>query len=303
MFNSPADYETLNATPIPGTDLSKSLIAVPIISGDRVLGLIQLENYERENAYGESELRLLTTIAASLGAALENARLFDETQHLLKETEQRAAELTIINSVQEALASNLNIEAVYELIGEKVREVFHVQVVDIVSYDPDKNLISMPYSYENGDRSVISPKTPYGFRLHVIESREPLLINQNFVEMAAQHNNPLLSGAWPKSALFVPLLVDGNVKSIISIQDLERENVFNASDVRLLQTLANSMSIALENARLFNETQQRAAELATVNAVSNALISELDLSTFNQPGRRTNSLGVQNRHRICCTIG
>ena len=138
----------------------------------------------------------------------------------------------------------------------------------------------MPYSYENGDRSVISPKTPYGFRLHVIESREPLLINQNFVEMAAQHNNPLLSGAWPKSALFVPLLVDGNVKSIISIQDLERENVFNASDVRLLQTLANSMSIALENARLFNETQQRAAELATVNAVSNALISELDLSTL-----------------------
>ena len=48
-------------------------------------------------------MRLLTTIAASLGTALENARLFDETQRLLKETEERNAELAIINSVQAGL--------------------------------------------------------------------------------------------------------------------------------------------------------------------------------------------------------
>jgi len=201
--------------------------------------------------------------------------------------EQRASELTIINRVQEALASNLDIEAIYELIGEKVREVFNVLVVDIVTYDPDTNLISMPYSYEKGDRSVISPRTPYGFRQHIINSCTPLLINQNFADLAAQYNNPLITGEWPKSALFVPLLVAGTVKSIISIQDLERENAFSDSDVRLLQTLANSMSIALENARLFDETQrllketeQRAAELATVNTVSSALASELDLTAL-----------------------
>ena len=79
-------------------------IDVPIISGDRVLGSIGIENYERENAFGDSEVRLLTTVAASMGVALENARLFDETQRLLKETEQRAAELAIINSIQEGLA-------------------------------------------------------------------------------------------------------------------------------------------------------------------------------------------------------
>ena len=56
-------------------------------------GSIILENYERENAFGESEVRLLSTVAASMGVALENARLFDETQRLFKESEQRAAEL------------------------------------------------------------------------------------------------------------------------------------------------------------------------------------------------------------------
>jgi len=118
-------------------------------------------------------------------------------------------------------------------------------------------LISMPYSYEKGDRSVISPREPYGFRLHVIQSGEPLLINQNFVTLAAQHNNPTLTGDMPKSALFVPLLVEDRVKGVISIQDLDREHAFSASDVRLLQTLANAMSVAIENAHLFDEIKRQ----------------------------------------------
>src|SRR5207248_11228911 len=101
-----------------------STIAVPIITSDRVLGMIGMENYQRENAYGESELRLLTTIAASLGTALENARLFDETQRLLKETEQRAAELAVINRIQEGMAAELDFQAIVDLVGDKLREVF-----------------------------------------------------------------------------------------------------------------------------------------------------------------------------------
>ena len=100
------------------------MVAVPIVSGDRVLGTIAIENYERENAFGEAELRLLTTIAASLGTALENARLFDETQRLLKETEQRNAELAVINSIQQGIAAELDFQAIVDLVGDKLREVF-----------------------------------------------------------------------------------------------------------------------------------------------------------------------------------
>ena len=51
-----------------------------------------------------ADIRLLETLANSMSVALENARHFDETQRLLKETEQRNAELAVINSVQEGLA-------------------------------------------------------------------------------------------------------------------------------------------------------------------------------------------------------
>ncbi|HEU4744255.1 MAG TPA: GAF domain-containing protein, partial [Anaerolineales bacterium] len=105
VMRNEEDYLRWNLPIHPGTDQSKSAVYIPIISSDLVLGFITIENYERENAFSEPELRLLTTIAASLGNALENARLFDETQRLLNETEQRNAELAIINSVQQGLAS------------------------------------------------------------------------------------------------------------------------------------------------------------------------------------------------------
>ena len=258
---------------------SQSWLGVPIMSSEQVLGLIALADGHR-HVFNQNHMRLLQTLSSNLGAAIENARLFAEAQRFLKETEERNAELAIINSVQEGLASKLDLQAIYELISEKVREVFNVQVVDIVTYEPASNLISMPYSYEKGDRSVISPREPYGFRLQVINSRAPVLINENFMELASQGGNPLLTGAWPKSALYVPMLAEGRVMGIISIQDLDRENAFSNSDVRLLQTLANAMSVAIENARLFHEAEQRAAELATVNTVSTALVSELDWSAL-----------------------
>jgi GAF domain-containing protein len=141
---------------VPGTDTSKSTIAVPIIASDRVLGNIVIENYERENAFTGSDVRLASTVAASLGHRLENARLFDETQRLLKETEQRNAELAVINSVQAALAAELDIQSIYDAVGDKIRAIFRNRDVGIRIYDPKGPIsftIPTPTRAENGSRS------------------------------------------------------------------------------------------------------------------------------------------------------
>ena len=83
--------------------------------------------------------------------ALENARLFDETQRLFKESEQRAAELAIINSVQQALAGELSLQGVYDAVGDKIREVFHDTYVGIRIYDPRTDLVEYPYAYNAGE--------------------------------------------------------------------------------------------------------------------------------------------------------
>jgi len=66
--------------------------------------MISLQNLDIEHAFSDSDVNLLTTLANSMTVALESARLFDETNRLLKETEQRTAELSVINSVQDGLA-------------------------------------------------------------------------------------------------------------------------------------------------------------------------------------------------------
>ena len=258
------DYmEKFGHTTIPGTDQSKSLVFVPIISGDRVLGTVTIENYEREDAFGESELRLLTTIAASLGTALENARLFDETQRLLKETEQRAQELAIINSVQEGLASKLDMQAIYDLIGDKIRDMFNAQSILISSFDHDKQVSRLEYGFEAGQRVYDDELLPFSpLNNHIIATRQPVVINKNSVEEAKRYHLKLVEGTQlPRSLIFVPFGTGTRVNGYFSLQNMEREHAFAESDVRLLQTLAGSMGIALENARLFDEVQKKNVEI------------------------------------------
>src|SRR5208282_1679444 len=149
VANTRAEQTALGMTLMAGTDQGRSLVTVPILGSDRVLGTIVLEDYEHENAYGEAEVRLLSTVAASMGVALENARLFDETQRLLKETEQRAAELAVINRIQEGMSAELNFQAIVDLVGDKLREVFKTGELGIRWYDPKTNLMHYLYEYEH----------------------------------------------------------------------------------------------------------------------------------------------------------
>ena len=105
------------------------------MSGDRVTGVIALEHLEKD-AFSETDERLLSTLATSLGVALENARLFDETKRLLAETNERAAELALINDVQHGLAQKLDMQSMYDLVGDRIQAIFDAQIVDIAVVEP-----------------------------------------------------------------------------------------------------------------------------------------------------------------------
>ncbi len=81
-----------------GAAPTESWLGVPIKSGREVIGVICLSD-PKPQAFGETDERLVSTLAYSMGVALENARLFDETKRLLAETDQRAAELALINEI------------------------------------------------------------------------------------------------------------------------------------------------------------------------------------------------------------
>src|SRR4029077_8466296 len=117
------------------TKEDKSAIYVPLVLGDQARGLISLGDLDREHTYSGTDVRLRQTLANAMSVALENARLFDETQRLFKESEQRAADLAIINSVQQSLAGELSMQGVYDAVGDKIRGVFRDAYVGIRIYD------------------------------------------------------------------------------------------------------------------------------------------------------------------------
>ncbi|MGB3714662.1 MAG: GAF domain-containing protein, partial [Candidatus Promineifilaceae bacterium] len=264
VFNENADDEltALGAETMPGTEAPLSAVFVPLISGERVFGIISLQNLDREHAFSEGDLRLLTTVANSMSVALENARLFDDTQRLLSETEQRNAELAIINSVQQGLVAQVDYQGIIDLVGDKLREVFDTRNIIINFIDRQTNMYVTPYSYEHGQRLTIPPQPISGIAKIITESGQPLVINENMAAEIAAIGQRVFPGTdMAKSLVAVPILLAGRVIGKLQLENHEREYAFSDSDIRLMQTLASSMSVALENARLFDETTQRAAEL------------------------------------------
>ncbi len=109
---------------IPAGEAPKSVLFVPLVSGGKATGAISLQNVDREHAFSESDQQLLETLAGSLSVALENARLVHETR-------QRNAELALINGVQDAIAGELDPQAIYDAVGDRIQEIFDAQVVSI----------------------------------------------------------------------------------------------------------------------------------------------------------------------------
>jgi serine phosphatase RsbU (regulator of sigma subunit) len=191
--------------------------------------------------------------AASLGDWKTAAEYYSRS------AEQRASELALINSVQEGLSSKLDMQGIYDLIGDKLRDTFNAQIVMISQYDHQTNMIFHHYAIERGQHLHIPDWQPVdSSRGTIIRTRKPFMINQeDIIRVVNAGKMAVVPGTeLPKTWMGVPMLVGNNVVGIVSLQHIDKENAYSKSEIELLMTLTNSMSMSLENARLFNETER-----------------------------------------------
>jgi signal transduction histidine kinase/DNA-binding response OmpR family regulator/tetratricopeptide (TPR) repeat protein len=273
LINTLQEYDDLGIPTIEGTEPSLSGVYIPLAVGDRYKGMISLQSLDQEYAFSSSDVRLLTTLANSMSVALENARLFSETQRLLQETEQRNRELAIISRMGQSLAGTLDPQGIYELVGEELRQIFDAQVVTIITYDRQAGLLHWRYSIEKGQRQSVSPRPPSGFSGQILRTRQPILITHDLDQRAAELGATVVAGQAPKSYLGVPLVAGGEVTGVITLQNIDREEAFSENDLRLLSTLALNMGVALENARLFDELHHAKAEAEAANQAKSAFLA------------------------------
>ena len=262
---------------------SLDAIFVPLRHGSSVLGALAVQSYTEGIGYTEEDVQVLEFVASHIATALTRARAIEETR-------RRNAELAIINSVQEGLASKLEFGSIIDLVGDKVGETFKSDTTYVFLYDRDTQVIRRPYYMERGHRHQLEPvELGLGLTSIVIETRQPLLLgtSKEADALQARRIRTLMSPDEGKDLnetyLGVPIIAGGDVVGVVSVQSYQ-QNAYTQADVGLLQTLSNAMSVALENARLFDETQrllketeQRVAELAIINSIQQGLASKLDL--------------------------
>jgi signal transduction histidine kinase len=238
-----------------------SAVFVPMIVGDVVKGSVSLQNVDIENAFSESDIRLLTTLTNSMSVALENARLFDETTRLLSEAKQRANELSTVNTISKALASQLDADELIQFVGDQMKDLFRANIVYLALLNKKTRMINFAYQY---GEAMPSRVVGDGLTSKILLSGEPLLINKD-VEEVTEEMGIQRMGVPAASYLGVPIPVGDEIIGVLSVQSTEQENRFDESDQRLLSTIAASVGVALNNAALFEDVKlaKMEAEAAT----------------------------------------
>jgi PAS domain S-box-containing protein len=200
-----------------------------------------------------TEIELARTIANQASIALENARLFQSTV-------ATAERLTILNQVSSEISGSLDPEEIYSAIHQATRRLMPAEAFTIVLVDEEKHDMEGVYLFDQDERAA-NMRVPMGEGIsgRVISTGQPLLLHDSG-ETDRLGGITIGERGTPNSILAVPMTLGERVLGALSAQSYEY-NVYGEEDQQILMTFANQAIIAIQNARLFAETQRLAEEL------------------------------------------
>jgi len=256
---------------------TRSELCVPLIAGERVIGVVNAESTQLD-AFSFDDERLLITVAGQLAIAIEQIR------HQKAEIEQRIRAEALGNT---AIAINSSLE--FDLILDQILD----SIVKIVPHEACSIMF-----YENGDCKVVRHKgradnydTAWiGGKLFKVSSTENL---KTMFETGEYLNIPDVheyagwityqGGEWIRSHLGMPILKEDHFFGVLTL-DHSQSGFFGDEHVKSLQTLANQLATSMENARLFDEAENRAAELSRLYNASGQLLAftSADIASLSQ---------------------
>jgi PAS domain S-box-containing protein len=239
---------------------TKSELCVPLRIGGRTIGCINVES-RQENAFSEHDERLLSTLAGQTAIAIENARLY---QDALRSAERRSV---LYQASQEIARASQDPEQVYAAVHRAAAQLMPCEAFVITLSEEARQEIHGVYLFDRGERHPNNIlRYGDGISGRVIATGKAIHL-QDF-EAADNGIVPHVFGrkGVTRSVLAVPMRSGEKIIGMISAQNYQ-PNVYTDDDVVLLETLAANAGVAIENARLFEETRQRAVRQAALNTI------------------------------------
>ena len=229
-------------------DAVRTEMAVPMMARTKLVGVIDLQS-TRVNAYTEYDRALLRLIAARVGIAIDNARLY-------RRVERQNRTLKTLANISREFSSILNLNELLGKIATTVRELIDYDAFSILSVDREAKALRHLFSIRY-DQRVNTDNIPLGKGLTgaAAESREVVRVNDT-----AKDPRYIASHEDIRSEVAVPLILQDRV---IGVMDLESDRVgyFTDDHLRTLSLLAPQVASSVENARLYNEVALREKRL------------------------------------------
>ena len=247
----------------------RSLLTVPMIQHDRVVGAVSLSN-QAENGFSDARIALVQTFADQAVIAIENVRLFKALQTRTAELTRSVDELTALGDVGRALSSTLNLEAVLQTIVTRATQLTQMAGCVIWEYDKPRDEFRLRVShYADNIDATIPPALGgvttiprgQGLTTQVVEERQAVQIPDITIEGAYESpvRRPLVD-AGHRALLGVPLVSEDEVIGVLAVTR-KTPGLFEPETVRLLSTFATQSALAIQNARLFVDIEDKSRQL------------------------------------------
>jgi len=239
---------------IEETKWIRSYLGAPIFRQDELLGFINLDVgtpnfFQPEHA---ERLAIFTNYAAT---AILNAKLYSETRF-------RAEEMSILYEVSLAIAAGVGLEKTTKAVFRQLQKVIPIDLFFLALYEPTEKKVSYFMYQKNGERIEIEPfylmQKPSLTR-YVTQKKETVYIADFKATDAEVKEDEVIRvpGFDNRTFLGVPLILRGEVMGVLSVQ-ASHQNAYDANQIRLVETIAQQTSIAMDNAKLFEKMQEMA---------------------------------------------
>lgn len=269
---TPEELEQQTTPTVGVAKLPPSAMFAPLIIGSQTIGVISVQSYAY-NEYTENDMNLLLGIANHMAVALENARLFSQTQAALAETQQRTEELALVNDIVTQLGGSLDIQEAMSIVAGGLVRGLGVDQSRIALFDESKeNLVIVAESFDEAqNESALGLQIPLAgneLTLEVMRTRQPVVIADALDNPLTLPVRDILATQGIRTLAVLPMLVGNEVIGTVGLDIISKEKVLAEEMVRLAETIIFQAAAAIQNARLFAQTEAALAEVRTLFDIS-----------------------------------
>ena len=249
---------------------TKSELAVPIKSGSKVIGVLDIQN-DKEDAFDLADIMLIETLADQTAMAIENAQLYESVKQELAERKRAERINQTLFSISNAINTTFNLDELYHSIRISLGQIIDVSNFFIAIYDRGKDIISFPYIVDEMEKledlraDIIGASRSSSLSAKVIKTGSPLFIKKSEAMARAKKLGLELIGTPAELWLGVPLKVKNEVIGAMVVQSYKDPDRYNQKDKEILISVSDQVALAIERKKAEEALRESEKQIKTLS--------------------------------------